>query len=322
MPNPATAETTSPDNEGDPSNVVPLREGDAKVAVDRKAEGGLTLRFAFDLPKIPSVMTVQTWTHQQMLNGALLLAVLGIGGFLVYEAKFAPAAPAPVEATAVGEPRPNALTSFSPAISHPTVSESAYIDPFASVIGSVQVGSGVFIAPFASVRGDEGQPVVIGDGSNVQDGVVIHALETFDGSKIVDANLVTVDGKKYAVWIGSNVSLAHQSQVHGPAAVGNGTFVGMQSLVFKATVGENVVIEPGSKIIGVNIPAGRYVPAGSVITSQAAADELPEITPEYPFATLNDGVLHVNHEFADAYLDAAHGGSGGGAGAPAAAHHP
>lgn len=319
MSNSPAAESLS-SADGDPSNVVPLRESDARLAVDRKAEGGLTLRFAFDLPKMPSVMAVQTWTHQQMVNGALLLAVLGIAGFLVYEAKFAPAAAVPEE-PAIGAPRSNAPTSFSPAVSLPTIGEGAFIDPFASVIGSVEVGSGVFVAPFASIRGDEGQPVVIGEGSNVQDGVVIHALETFDGSNAVEANLVTVNGKKYAVWIGSNVSLAHQSQVHGPAAVGDGTFVGMQSLVFKATIGENVVIEPGSKIIGVNIPAGRYVPAGSVVTTQEQADRLPEITPEYPFATLNDGVLHVNHEFADAYLDQAHG-TASDAGTSSAGGHP
>lgn len=34
------------------------------------------------------------------------------------------------------------------------------------------------VSPCASVRGDEGQPPFRGDDSNVQDGVVIHTLET------------------------------------------------------------------------------------------------------------------------------------------------
>jgi carbonic anhydrase/acetyltransferase-like protein (isoleucine patch superfamily) len=198
------------------------------------------------------------------------------------------------------------------------------VDKLASVIGNVSLGKGVFVAPFASIRGDEGQPIVIGDGSNVQDGVVLHALETTSEGKAIEKNLVTVGSKRYAVYVGKNVSIAHQSQVHGPAAVGDNTFVGMQVLVFKATVGKNVVIEPGAKIIGVSIPDKRYVPAGSVITSQAQADALPEITPDYPFAQLNDGVLHVNQSFADAYLHVNEGGSveSGGHAAAAAAESP
>jgi carbonic anhydrase/acetyltransferase-like protein (isoleucine patch superfamily) len=78
----------------------------------------------------------------------------------------------------------------------------------------------------------------------------------------------------------------------------------MQSLVFKATVGKNVVIEPGARVIGVTVADGRYIPAGVTVATQEAADGLPKITAEYVFAKLNDGVLRVNQEFADAYLQA------------------
>ncbi|MBI2765640.1 MAG: carbonic anhydrase [Chloroflexi bacterium] len=212
-------------------------------------------------------------------------------------------------AAATGPLRSNVQTEFNPTIDQPVAGAGTYIDKLASVIGSVTLGERAFVGPFASIRGDEGQPIVIGAGSNVQDMVVVHALETFDGARVVDANLVTVEGKKYAVYIGKNVSLAHQSQVHGPAAVGDNTFVGMQALVFKATVGKNVVIEPGAKVMGVNVADGRYVPAGTTVTTQEAADALPKITPDYVFAKLNAGVLQVNQEFADAYLAAASGGA-------------
>ncbi|MBI5947204.1 MAG: carbonic anhydrase [Chloroflexi bacterium] len=203
--------------------------------------------------------------------------------------------------------RPNVATDFNPSVESPVVAPGAYVDRLASVIGNVSIGANVFVAPFASIRGDEGQPIVIGANSNVQDGVVVHALETFAAGKPVEKNLVEVDGKKYAVYIGAGVSLAHQSQVHGPAAVGDHTFVGMQALVFKSVIGKNVVIEPGAKVIGVTVPEGRYIPAGSVVTKQSDADALPMITESYPFATLNDGVLHVNEAFADAYLKLATG---------------
>jgi carbonic anhydrase/acetyltransferase-like protein (isoleucine patch superfamily) len=279
--------------------------GDSAVSLNRKAEGGLSLQFSFDLPKLPSVAKVGSWSHQQLINGALIVAVVALVAWIVYQERFAPAgaaAPPAAEDHAASNLRPNVATSFNPDIESPVVGAGAYVDALASVIGNVSIGKQVFVAPFASIRGDEGQPIVVGEGSNVQDGVVLHALETLSEGEPVEKNLVTVGGKKYAVYIGKGVSLAHQSQVHGPAAVGDHTFVGMQALVFKATIGKNVVIEPGAKVIGVNVPEGRYVPAGSVVTTQAQADALPEITPEYAFATLNDGVLHVNEAFADAYL--------------------
>ncbi len=310
-------ETREPEaQKGDDATTTPGADG--ALALDRKAEGGLTVRFSFDLPKIPSVKAMPTWSHQQMINGGLLALVALMAVFLAYGHFFAKDEPVAAPAAAVVEEsktgliRPNVETTFNPSIDEPSIGAGTYIDKLASVIGNVKIGKGVFVAPFASIRGDEGQPIVIGDGSNVQDGVVLHALETFDGEKNVEKNLVTVDGKKYAVYIGKGVSMAHQSQVHGPAAVGDYTFVGMQVLVFKAVVGKNVVIEPGAKIIGVTIAEGRYVPTGSIITTQKAADALPEITADYPFATLNAGVLHVNEAFADKYLEMATGEGGAG----------
>ncbi|KAA0239460.1 MAG: carbonic anhydrase [Chloroflexi bacterium CFX7] len=236
---------------------------------------------------------------------------------MAFQAWFGSDSVAPAEApSAAAELRPNVPAPFNPTIETPVVGAGTYVDRMASVIGHVEIGTGVFVAPFASIRGDEGQPIHIGNGSNVQDFVMLHALETFAQGKLVEKNLVTVDGKKYAVYVGSNVSLAHQSQVHGPAAVGDNTFVGMQALVFKAVVGKNVVIEPGAKVIGVTIADGRYVPAGKTIAAQSDADALPEITGDYPFAKLNEGVLHVNHEFADGYL-AASGSAGSHASSPA-----
>ena len=132
----------------------------------------------------------------------------------------------------------------------------------------------------------------------------------------------TVDGKKYAVYVGAFVSLAHQSQVHGPAAVGDHTFIGMQALIFKSVIGKNVVVEPGAKVIGVTVAEGRYIPTGSVVVTQEAADALPKITPAYAFAKLNAGVLEVNEAFADKYLEMATSGAHSGASGPKEAAAP
>ena len=195
----------------------------------------------------------------------------------------------------------NVKTSFNHHLDYPDVHPTAYVHPLASVIGSIYLGERVMVSPCASVRGDEGTPIYVGDGSNIQDCCVIHALETSEGGQEVGKNLYEVNGKKYAVYIGTDVSLAHQSQVHGPAVVGNNVFVGMQALVFKAVVGSNCVIEPGAKVLGVSIADGRYVPMGMILNNQADADKLPKITNSYPFKTLNKGVLHVNVQLADGY---------------------
>jgi len=200
----------------------------------------------------------------------------------------------------VGYVSPNVKTTFVPQITAPEVSSTARIHPLASVIGSVSIGDRVFVAPAASIRGDEGQHIHIGHDSNVQDGVVVHGLHTFDHGKEIPEHEVEFAGKRYSVYVGERTSLAHQSQVHGPARIGHDTFVGMQALVFKSELGDHVVVEPGAKIIGVKVPPGRYVPAMSLISTQTEADALPTITADYPYNGLNEHVVHVNIQLAGA----------------------
>ena len=195
----------------------------------------------------------------------------------------------------------NVATDFSSQVVDPTIDPTAYVHPLGVVIGNAVIGKRVMVSPFASVRGDEGQPLHVGDESNVQDGVIIHALETEHNGKPIDANLVDADGKKYAVYVGRRVSLAHQVQIHGPAYVGDDTFVGMKVLVFKSRVGKGCVIEPGCVLMGVTVQENRYVPAGTTVAKQSDADNLPAITDDYPFKDLNKGVIHVNTGLADAY---------------------
>jgi hypothetical protein len=74
----------------------------------------------------------------------------------------------------------------------------------------------------------------------------------------------------------------------------------MQALVFRSEVVPHVVVEPGTKITGVKIPAWRYVPTMAIVTKQADADALPFITEEYHCPSLNQTIVHVNTQFADA----------------------
>lgn len=199
----------------------------------------------------------------------------------------------PLTSTAINKSiYPNPTTSFVKTSYIPNISSTANISPQSSIIGCVVVDDNVNVASFASIRGDEGIPIYIGKDSNVQEGVVIHGLK----DKYVDQN-----GYKASVYIGNNVSLAHQSQVHGPSKIGNNVFVGMQSFVFKSNIEDNVVIEPGSKVIGVDVKTNSYVPAGSVIKTQEDANKLPKIDSSYTYKDLNAEVVEVNKELAEGY---------------------
>jgi carbonic anhydrase/acetyltransferase-like protein (isoleucine patch superfamily) len=196
----------------------------------------------------------------------------------------------------------NVLADFAAKVYDPVIDSTAYVHPLAAVIGHVFIGKNVMVSPTACVRGDEGQPLHVGDDSNVQDGVVIHALETEMNGAPIEKNLFDVNGKKYAVYVGNRVSLAHKVQIHGPAVILDDTFVGMKVLVFRSFVGSGCVIEPGVILMGVRIPDRRYAPVGSVISTQEQADKLPEITETYPLKDLNKGVVHVNTHLARGYL--------------------
>jgi carbonic anhydrase/acetyltransferase-like protein (isoleucine patch superfamily) len=198
----------------------------------------------------------------------------------------------------------NVVADFCSKASGPVIDPTTYVHPQAVVIGNVILGKNIMVSPMASIRGDEGQPLYIGDNSNVQDGVVIHALETELDGKPVEKNLYEVNGRKYAVYVGDRVSLAHQVQIHGPAVVMDDTFVGMKVLVFKSFVGKKCVIEPGAILMGVAVPDNRYVHAGSVIKTQEQADQLPVIMEDYPLKNMNRGVVHVNTSLAKGYLSA------------------
>ncbi|MDX2100221.1 MAG: ribulose bisphosphate carboxylase small subunit [Leptolyngbyaceae cyanobacterium bins.59] len=158
-------------------------------------------------------------------------------------------------------------TPWSRDLATPTIHESAYVHSFSHLIGDVRVGPKVLIAPGSSIRADEGAPFHIGEATNIQDGVVIHGLE--------EGRVMGDDGQEYSVWVGKRTSITHKALIHGPAYVGDECFIGFRSTVFNARVGKGCVVMMHALIQDVEIPAGRFVPSGSIITTQEQADRLP-----------------------------------------------
>lgn len=197
---------------------------------------------------------------------------------------------------------PNVTSDFSLTMERPVISDKAYVHPQASVIGYASLGDRVYVAPQASIRADVGKNIAIGNESAVLDGAVIHALPTEEKGVHKMENIVMVEGQEYAVHIGNRVTLAPQCQVYGPAVIGDSCYIGMQSLVFKARLGDGVVLEPRAAAIGVSVADGRYIPAGIVVTTQQQAEVLPKIEPGYPYKDANDLAVKVNTQLVDGYL--------------------
>jgi carbonic anhydrase/acetyltransferase-like protein (isoleucine patch superfamily) len=122
-----------------------------------------------------------------------------------------------------------------------SVAEDAYIDPTAVIIGNVRIANGASVWPYAVLRGDQNL-IEIGEGSNIQDHVVIH-----------------VDPVDSAI-IGKDVSVGHGAIIHG-AEIGDRCIVGMNSTVLNgAKIGEETIIGAGALV-----PGGMRVPPRSIV---------------------------------------------------------
>lgn len=160
-------------------------------------------------------------------------------------------------------------TPWSRNLAEPQIHKTAYIHNFSNIIGDVVISPNVIISPGTSIRADEGTPFYIGENTNIQDGVVIHGLE--------QDRVIGDDKRDYSVWIGNNACITHMALIHGPAYVGNDCFIGFRSTVFNAKVGVGCIIMMHALVENVEIPPGKYVPSGAIITSQQQANRLPDV---------------------------------------------
>ncbi|MDR0880560.1 MAG: gamma carbonic anhydrase family protein [Clostridioides sp.] len=154
---------------------------------------------------------------------------------------------------------------FSPEIDE----EALYIDESAMIIGDVLIGKDCTVLFNAVIRGDVGK-ISIGEGTNVQDNVVIHG----DGPTV----------------IGKNVTIGHQATIHG-ATIGDNTLIGMGSILLdECVIGENSIVAAGSVVTG-----HKEFPAGVLIMGM----------PAKAVRQLSDDEIRSNEEAAQLYKDMA-----------------
>ncbi|WP_374468895.1 gamma carbonic anhydrase family protein [Phenylobacterium sp.] len=116
-----------------------------------------------------------------------------------------------------------------------------WIAPNAAVIGNVILKKNASVWWGATLRGDN-DPIVIGEGSNVQDGSVLH---TDTGSPLT---------------LGANVTVGHLVMLHG-CTIGDNSLVGIGSIVLNgARIGKNCLI--GANCL---ITEGKEIPDNSLV---------------------------------------------------------
>lgn len=146
---------------------------------------------------------------------------------------------------------------------------AASIHELAHVQGDVELAESVQIAAGAAVYGDGS--LHISSGSVVQTAALVQAQP---GAKVMGDNHTP-----YAIWIGSRTTIAHKALVFGPAYVGDNCFIGFQSTVINARIGHGSIVMLHALVQDVEIPAGKCVPSGAIITDQDQADSLPDVQP-------------------------------------------
>lgn len=136
-----------------------------------------------------------------------------------------------------------ALGEFEPKTPGP---DRYWLAPDATVIGKVELGEDVGIWFGSVLRGDN-EPIVVGKGTNIQEGVMIHT------------------DPRYPVTLGENCTIGHHAIIHG-CTIGDNSLVGMGATILNgAKIGRNCLV--GANAL---VTEGKEFPDNSLIVGSPA----------------------------------------------------
>lgn len=126
-------------------------------------------------------------------------------------------------------------------LASPHVDPQAWVAPGALLAGAVTVERGASLW-FGSVMRADGDTISIGEGSNIQDGVIVHADPGFP------------------VVVARHVSVGHGAVLHG-CSIGEGSLIGMRAVVLNgAKIGPMCLVAAGSVVLeGVRFEARSLI---------------------------------------------------------------
>ena len=137
----------------------------------------------------------------------------------------------------------------------PVIDETVYVADGATVIGAATLGRNVSVWTGAVIRADNDR-ITIGEGTNIQENVVLHADLGFP------------------LTIGENVTVGHLAMLHG-CTIDDGALVGIGAVILNgAVIGRNSLVGAGSVVA-----EGKTFPENSLLVGTPAR-QVRDVTPE------------------------------------------
>jgi len=163
----------------------------------------------------------------------------------------------------------------------PVLGNNVFVDDSAVVIGDVVVGDDVSIWPTTVIRGDV-ESIRIGDGTNVQDGSVLHVSHAGDYSP-----------QGHPLTIGKGVTIGHRAVVHA-CTVGNYCLIGIGAIIMDDAVLEDYVMLGA----GALVPPGKKLESGYLYVGSPAKQARPLKDTEKQFLEYSyKHYMHLKDEY-------------------------
>jgi carbonic anhydrase/acetyltransferase-like protein (isoleucine patch superfamily) len=154
----------------------------------------------------------------------------------------------------------------------PQIDPSAYVSAHAVVIGDVRLAAHASVWPGSVLRADINF-IEIGEGSNIQDGSIVHLA---DDKPVIVGKLVTVGHRVilHACTVEDECLIGMGATILDGAVIGQGSIIGAHALVTKG-----MRIPPGSLVMGTPAKVVRPLHPEEIADIRHWADHYVELAP-------------------------------------------